>query len=327
MKRKQILLIGNGINLNFGCGNWDMLLMSLSGLDKAQYEKYKSPMPLKAIATIGVNVRDRLFNLKKKEYKKYQENLLSPISNEELEYLRSLLSLGFDQILTTNYTYELECAALNERVVSESKLKRLQKVTKNHDINKAESKYLLHTYNQIENGEKPYNIWHIHGEARKPFSLILGHYEYGNLLFKIKEFLNKRGNSYYDKQKQEETIKYKSWIDYFIMSDVYVLGFGFDFSELDLWWLLNRRKNENAKTGKVYYYSPKSAKDFDEKQILLKQFDVEICDCGVMLPKIGENESKEDYSLRCRAYYKEFYNNAIVEINTQKEKNEDEKDN
>lgn len=98
MKRKQILLIGNGINLNFGCGNWDMLLMSLSGLDKAKYEKYKSPMPLKAIATIGVNVRDRLFNLKKKEYKKYQENLLSPISNEELEYLRSLLSLGFDQI-------------------------------------------------------------------------------------------------------------------------------------------------------------------------------------------------------------------------------------
>ena len=34
----------------------------------------------------------------------------------------------------------------------------------------------------------------------------------------------------------------KSWIDHFFFSNVHILGLGLDFSEIDLWWILDRRK-------------------------------------------------------------------------------------
>ena len=36
------------------------------------------------------------------------------------------------------------------------------------------------------------------------------------------------------------------WLDSFVLGNVNILGLGMDFSELDLWWLLNRKKRESA---------------------------------------------------------------------------------
>lgn len=33
----------------------------------------------------------------------------------------------------------------------------------------------------------------------------------------------------------------KSWIDLFFCSDVYIVGYGLDYSDIDLWWILNIR--------------------------------------------------------------------------------------
>lgn len=34
---------------------------------------------------------------------------------------------------------------------------------------------------------------------------------------------------------------YISWIEFFFRTDLYIIGFGMDFSEIDIWWLSNKR--------------------------------------------------------------------------------------
>ncbi|MBR1433065.1 AbiH family protein [Ruminococcus sp.] len=99
----------------------------------------------------------------------------------------------------------------------------------------------LHTYNSVLYGGKERRIWHIHGEARKPDSMILGHYYYGNLTAKIKNESDRLDDAY-----RREGYKCKSWMDLFILGDVYIIGTALDVSEIDLWWLINRKARETA---------------------------------------------------------------------------------
>ena len=87
---------------------------------------------------------------------------------------------------------------------------------------RAEAKFLLHTYNSVTYNGVTNQIWHIHGEARKPDSMIIGHYYYGNILFKYKELLDKRRSKYKYSQDHGEEFPIKSWLDAFILGDVYV---------------------------------------------------------------------------------------------------------
>ena len=52
------------------------------------------------------------------------------------------------------------------------------------------------------------------------------------------------------------------------MGDVYVLGFGFDLSEIDLWWLLNRKLREKGNHGKVIFYEPKDDRNQHKIELL-----------------------------------------------------------
>lgn len=163
---------------------------------------------------------------------------------------------------------------------------------------RVEPKYLIHSYQEVTYGEKKNRVWHIHGEARKPNSMILGHYYYATLLQRIVAHVNERQASY---SVEGESIEIKSWIDSFIMGNVYILGFGMDYSEMDLWWLLNRKKREKAEHGKVVFY----ASDFDqEKNGLLELLDVEVRFAGMGRRLTNKTDQ----------YYKSFYRNAIAEI-------------
>ena len=101
------------------------------------------------------------------------------------------------------------------------------------------------------------------------------------------------------------SLESNSWIDSFILGDIYVLGFGFGLSEFDLWWLLNRKKREKAAHGKVYFYEPGGDK-FNEKFELLKLLNVEIEHCGMPTP--GETDEEK------AAAYSKFYPIAIAHI-------------
>ena len=228
----QILLLGNGIVRVQDGKSWCDLLDSFSERPGEKAEDLLLPMPLRAIYLTNDSIKMKLCGKK--------EEFLGELHDPEIRgRLNKLLGLGFDDILTTNYSYELEMAVKGMGKMSENIIKSFSK-----NIipgKRAETKYLLSTCNVVSNADARYRIWHIHGEARKPDSMILGHYYYAFLLKRIMEYLDMRANDYRALNKGDE-FEVKSWLDSFILGDVHILGFGMDFSEFDLWWLLNRKK-------------------------------------------------------------------------------------
>lgn len=308
-KRPQVLLLGNGINRAYAQSSvsWKSLIKNVG--ESGQWsEDFLLPMPLEIV----LRTQDKIDN----SLKEYAEYMYGNVDNPEMErILQHILSVGFDHIITTNYSYELEAAAESKQSLNQKQI--VEKMKHTDEIKRAESKYMLHTYNMTEYQGHENRVWHIHGEARKPDSMILGHYYYGKLLYKYQELLHKRNNIYLKNQKEEKKQKIGSWIDAFILGDVYVLGFGFDFSEMDLWWLLNRKKREKADVGAVYFFSPEPIKD-DGKMELLRVYGAKIEHCGYKEPsKIdGDFDDKERKKIQCdnNRIFREFYQAAVEEI-------------
>ncbi|MDE6728537.1 MAG: SIR2 family protein [Oscillospiraceae bacterium] len=264
IRKPQILLLGNGINRAFKSDSWDDLLNSIDRRgDKYEIDGYRCPETLKAILVTEDNVDKAL-----KKQKNSLGNLGTEESEKQIQLLQRLLNLGFDEILTTNFSYELETAALGHGKVNERSLRHMQRHTE--EVSRCETSLMLHTYNRVEFGGAERRIWHIHGEARKPDSMILGAYYYGNLLGKMIDLNKKRGKYYAAARKAGETPKIRSWTDAFILGDVYILGFGFGFAESDLWWLLNRKKREPG-VGRTYFYELKPQSDINRAKLDLLQ--------------------------------------------------------
>ena len=91
-----------------------------------------------------------------------------------------------------------------------------------------------------------------------------------------------------------------------IFGDVYVLGFGYDYSEQDLWWLLNRKANENKiEKGKTYYYEPGNDNRVRIKKSLLQVF-------GVITENLDMGYTEE---INYRDFYSDAINDIIARIN------------
>lgn len=267
----KILLLGNGINRAFHSDSWDALLNTID-IRRERYDigEFRCPETLKAILITGDNVDKALENEKER-----LGALGTKKPAEQLALLRRLLEMDFDEILTTNYSYELESAALGKEHINEHALRRMQRHTA--EVPRCETRFMLHTYNSVQLCGKEQHIWHIHGEARKPGSMILGAYYYGNLLGKITE-LDRRRGTYFT---ASEHAAVRSWTDAFILGEVYILGFGFGFAETDLWWLLNRKKRERAAVGKTYFYELKPPSETNRAKLdLLRLMNVEIVYIG-----------------------------------------------
>ena len=298
----KVLLLGNGINICNGCERWSDFLLSIR--DKKfdmDVKTLKSPMPLQAVL-ISNNTIDEKLKEKSKKLLPSQKLVCDNFP------VNKILSLGFENILTTKYTYELEQASFDNQPLSADKLKKLFTHSENY---KADRKYTIHSYNKVIYEGKEEKIWHIHGEARKHSSMVLGHYYYGKLVKKIIEYVDGRSGLYWQQQEEGKEIKTDSWIDAFIMGDVYVLGFTFDFSEVDLWWLLNRKFNEKAEHGKVYFYEPIIETE-KEKVNLLEVFGVKVMNMGIE-EKIIDGKSYIDYKT---FYEKAYYSmkNGLSEV-------------
>lgn len=292
----QVLLLGNGLNRAFGAGDWGNLLKQIHKNPRVTYEQLKElPFPLQAVLA----TEDHVDVVCKDESMKNQGVLdIEPLRKQ----MEALLTIPFDHILTTNYTYEIERVANTKVKLDGEYCKKLTQTTIK-DL-RAESKYLLHTYNEVSFNGYKHKIWHIHGENRKPQSLILGHYAYGTLLSKYQEELSKRGNKQLTREKEGKPYIMDSWLDAFIIGDVHVLGFGFDFSEMDLWWLLNRKKREKATQGKVFFYSP-----IQGNELLLAMLEA----YGVKIENLGFYSKPADY--------KAFYQSAVNHISKNVSKN------
>lgn len=290
-KKPQVLLLGNGLNRAYAGNDWSGLIKAILQNPKVTFETIKDmPFPLQAVIASDDHV-DRAI-------KDHKEAFLGA---ENIESMRPsaerILSIPFDHILTTNYSYELERVA--DPGISRSGEECAKIMAHTEKVDRAEAKYPLHTYNTVEFNGHIHKIWHIHGEARKAQSIMLGHYYYGKLLGKYQKELEESENKQYKRQQEGKPILQDSWLDAFIMGDVYVLGFGFDFSEMDLWWLLNRKKREKAEHGRVFFYEPSYGNEL--KESLLEVYDVKVID-------LDFREEMND------AGYPSFYDAAIDHI-------------
>lgn len=291
--RPKVLLLGNGLSYSDSIP-WKEFIKRVSreDVELSQYEKPKKdgsgtefqvPNNVLTLATSKPDDNER--------HKKY-ESIIENFSYNANEKIKKLVSLPWDAILTTNYSYEVEFA-------QKSAYPKLSKSTKNNYAyrlsDKEEGKYLLQTYNCVSPKAVP--VWHIHGEARRPSSIILSHDEYARIIHKIMEINKKHGYLYL---KNQTEVKFKSWVDYFILGDIFILGLSMDFSEFDLWWLLGRRLREKTGRGKIIFYEPEK----DENQYKYHA----LLDSGIQEIKSFNINAKEDND------YSVFYKKAVDDI-------------
>lgn len=292
--RPKVLLVGNGLNRVYGGASWASLLAKINRTDFTAADVQFMPFPMQAVLLSNDHVDVSLKDLRR-ELSRCE---LHPWLRVQLE---KLLAMDFDCILTTNFTYELECAADPDFLKSDAHRRRMMRHTE--AVEKAETRFMLHTYYEIPTPSGPRPLFHIHGEAAKVDSVILGHYYYGNLLFRANEYLTQRGRGgYLRAQRGGRGFPVLSWLDYFILGDVYTLGCGLDTSEMDLWWLLCRKKRERANHGEVRFFEPRRAMA-DTKIALLNAYNVKIFPLGM---KLLDTDG-----------YKVFYELAIDEIRRQ----------
>lgn len=156
----------------------------------------------------------------------------------------------------------------------------------------SESIYSIRTHEEFFNEEWNHTVrlWKIHGDLDRIKSVTLGFDQYCGALAKIESYIKGR----YEYEFRNKKIKCRipmvekcrtngfdklSWVELFFNSNVYIVGFGMDFSEIDIWWLVNKRARFKAQVPQInnrisYLYDPKYIGD---QTIIdaLKAFDVE----------------------------------------------------
>lgn len=288
------LLIGNGINRVYNSYSWENLIQDLIrevGKENIIHPQ-KVPFPLlyEEIFLRGL----RYTGISEMNLKKLIAEKVSHIKVSDIH--RKIVNLNVSNILTTNYDYKIE----------ESQGKKVHDIKLINTMGKSpETKYRIYTYN---NSCLHKHIWHIHGEVKMPRTIVLGHEHYSSTLQNMIEFVRSKYNTNNNSKnvKNYENDSIESWIDLFFKSDIHVLGFGFEYTEIDLWWLLNiraRLKNEGKLDidNKIIYYSPQISGQTDigneRKNNLLFSHEV-------IVEKIEADS------------YEEFYEKAIDEISS-----------
>ncbi len=285
-ERPKVLFIGNGCYYNPDF-DWNEVIFNYVGHPMVKGLSKHVPNTIKVLpADINeISHKERL----KRAFKNYQY-----LNNDKLMEL--IDKGGFDTILTTNYTYDIECELDDKFLNIVDKTKKYARSS----ASRLDQKYLIKTHNVIEKcfkDARTMHIWHIHGELRNSNSIILSHDAYGSLTGKITQYIDESHSNYVS-----NNIKFDSWIDYFVFADIYIIGFGYDYSEFDLWWLLNKRFRTNNR-GKMVFYQLPTDEIKIERLNLISQFDVKT-------KSLGYASGSKDYS----SFYLDVYKDILKEI-------------
>ena len=97
-------------------------------------------------------------------------------------------------------------------------------------------------------------IWYIHGEAAKPSTMIMGQYFYGKLLSKFRDEISEFNRHYTISKKTKRDYIPNGWVDYFLMGNLDIIGFGMDFCETDIWWLIANKKRNGESRSRINWY-------------------------------------------------------------------------
>jgi acyl-CoA synthetase (AMP-forming)/AMP-acid ligase II len=146
-----------------------------------------------------------------------------------------LTRLAVSDILTTNYDDCLERSLARTASVA--------------DFGTGETKHNLFRRSRI--GRQ--HFWHVHGDIFRPNSVLLGHDRYVDSAAQIRRYCDRSlGISFkahptplrawhLQPDRRLDPRQPHSWVDLLLRREVHIVGFGLDYTEVDLWYLLSLR--------------------------------------------------------------------------------------
>ena len=261
-ERPQCLLVGNGINRSFNDPSWEDMIkneLKYSETDVSYETIQQMPSTMQIVVATADHVDQRM--------KVFSDNLMKlNMTAERIAFLRSIMNLPVDDILTANYSFELEAAdgmPLKKKTYS-------SRLSSTFELE--EKRFRLYQYYETEQRKR---IWHIHGDVAKPETILMGHYYYAKLLRYIQECVPRTVRRYQYCKKNDEPFHPYSWVDQFLTGDIYIVGLGMYLCEIDLWYLLCCKKRNFPET-KVRFYELE-LKDTSIR-LLSETYQVEIVD-------------------------------------------------
>lgn len=315
IENTQTVLFGNGLNrLTPGNPSWEDLLTSIAkeNLEKdipntLRYEAIivKQPYreePARLITADGKVLLDADGKVLYAAGEKVEDRLKKDIAERVCDFAPNVAydivaDLPVEHFITTNYDNTLLKAKGILKKVERNRQERIYSIRRRYEWM---SKNGLQTY------------WPIHGNVDSPSSIMLGFDHYCGSLSKIESYV--KGNyelpsgeripSMARKLQMENKPALYSWIDLFFFSDVHIIGLDLAYEEMDLWWILNKRRRIKQKgdvviNNRIIYY-PVAELSRDKRQ-LLNGFDVEIIDL-------------ENYSTLYMSRYKKQFDNIRANI-------------
>ena len=262
----NVLMLGNGFNRAYDLASWDDLIQSIGTRELSEGERQcldQMPYPLRPIVLTDDQLDTQMQHIAPDLIE------LRPAEGE-IDLIRQYAALPFEAILTTNYTYELEYALHPDFQCPLERSCPYRHIT--YDTPSLQSIRQLHTY--FEGSRPGQSIWHIHGEAARPDTMVLGHYFYGKLLSRMQQYIRILQRRCHGQTYREKGLLCRSWLDYFMLGNVCIVGQGMDLSELDLWWLINCKKRNFPHT-RVTLFKPDAA---PEHRMLAQAYQVRLED-------------------------------------------------
>ena len=180
-----------------------------------------------------------------KEIRAFSDKLSSNVDYSLNKLGNLLYAQNINNIITTNYDNGIEHILQDACGYHEEMPEKLVQ----------EKIYNIRTYKSFYNvvtGHKV-KLWKIHGDLDRIKSITLGFDQYCGALSKLENYVKGSYISTHgetpticnthmlEKCKHPELFDNISWVELFFNSNVYIIGFGLDFSEIDIWWLLNKR--------------------------------------------------------------------------------------
>jgi SIR2-like protein len=287
-----ILFVGNSPNqLSGGGRSWNDLMRSLREVAGVLPEGHnEKPFTLhfeELLISFRSQVRDKHPHEERRaidlSFKEIIAAKMRALTHDDVH--EQLMRLPVTNFLTTNYDFCLE-TALQPAVKPELA-----------DWGTNEKRYCL--FFRRRAGPNKY-VFHIHGEQARPESIMLGHEEYVESCSNIRRFSNmhvrdetgkwKPGMGNYYKGLGWLKAQYRegsgtlnlekphSWVDLFMLRDVHMVGFGLDFTEVDIWYLISYKARlklqpevpERLKKSRVvfHYFAEQEAKHLAKVELL-----------------------------------------------------------
>lgn len=209
----------------------------------------------------------------------FVENIKENIALDLNKFGEYLSSNNIQNIITTNYDDGIEFILCQKCGYKKIKVEGL----------KEETIYSIRRYKKYINEKNDHcvKLWKMHGDINKIESVTLGFDQYCGSLSKLSEYIKGEYKSKDDNGpkcnvpmiEKCKTQKFDnlSWAELFFMTNVYIVGFGMDFSEIDIWWLLNKRARiQNAVSqvqNKIFYLYNNEYDNKEEKREIFEALD------------------------------------------------------